>query len=958
MHLRVWVGSGLLILGLPGIAAADSAAPAFVSDARYDDKVPSPAECLGFEPGSRAASSGEIEGCLGRWAQASPRTLLSEIGKSHEGRSLWNLVVTSAANVERLKKIQEGWARIADPRKVGGSELESLAGSLPAVAYLAFSIHGDETSGADAALMLAHHLIAATDPQTLALLEEVVVVIDPMLNPDGRDRFLAQLAQGRGSRSDRDDQSLSHTGSYPWGRGNHYLFDLNRDWLAATQPEVRARIEAVRRWNPLLLIDAHEMGPQETYLFYPPRPPINPYVPDGVRRWWDVFGRDQAAAFDRHGWLYYTGEWSEEWFPGYTNSWASYRGAIGILYEQAGISFGHGELMRPEGPATYRDSVRRQLTSALANLDSLWRNRKKIARDFLATRQRAVAAEGPFAERTWAVPAVGTAGSNADRLERFVESLRLQGIEVYQNPQALTVADATNALGDLKASLVLPAGSLLIPARQPEAHLLGALLDFDIRLEDGLLARERREVLRWDRSLLYDVSAWSQALFYGLELWRLPIELPPKVSLYRSPADPPRETRLEGVALVVSGGDDRVPALAARWLEQGLEVRVSDRAFELSGRRFERGSLVLARNDQAATGLAQPFELAAESAAALGLAAMPVATGLGEGELPDLGGQHFPLLEKPRVGVVTRGEVDSTDFGAVWYLLDRDLGLSHSHLDEATLGQIDLRRYNVLVLPDRARAELPAGLAERLEQWVAAGGTLIAFRQAAAALAREGGPSKVRTLPDVLGEIGSYRLGLLQEWLSEGGRPSPEEVWSRTPAVGWADPWEEIPLPGAEEKADWQRRDEWQARFMPQGALLAARVDTEHWLTFGVSSPLPVLFAKDPILMSRPELAEAVIRLGYTPPPVSEADGFMTLGWGLIPGSRPFTLRMAGLLWPEAAQRLANGAYLTRERHGNGQIVLFAASPVFRAQVPATARLLANAVVFGPGLGTRQPLFP
>ncbi len=954
MQLRVWVGSGLLVLGLSGIAAAEGAAPAFVADARYEERIPAPAVCLGFEPGSRAATSGEIEGCLGRWAQLSPRALLSEIGKSHEGRSLWNLVVTSPANVERLKKIQEGWARIADPRKVGGSELDSLAGSLPAVAYLAFSIHGDETSGSDAALMLAHHLIAAADAETAALLEEVVVVIDPMLNPDGRDRFLAQLAQGKGARPDRDDQSLSHAGYYPWGRGNHYLFDLNRDWLAATQPEVRARIEAVRRWNPLLLIDAHEMGPQETYLFYPPRPPINPYVPDAVRRWWDVFGRDQARAFDRHGWLYYAGEWSEEWFPGYTNSWASYRGAIGILYEQAGISFGHGELMRPEGPATYGDSVRRQMTSALANLDSLWRNRKKVARDFLATRQRAVAAEGPFAERTWAIPP----GNNPGRLERFVDSLRLQGIEVYQSPQPITVADATNGLGELKPSLSLPAGSLLIPARQPEAHLLGAMLDFDIRLEDALLARERREVLRWDRSLLYDVSAWSQALFYGLELWRLPIELPAKVVPYRSPATPAPETRLEGVALVVSGGDDRVPALAVRWLDQGLEVRVSDRAFELSGSHFERGSLVLTSNDQAATGLAQPFTLAAESAAALGLAVQPIATGLGEGELPDLGGQHFPLLERPRVAVVTRGDTDSTDFGAVWHLLDRDLGLTHSHLDELTLSQSDLRRYNVLVLPDRSQAELPAGLAERLAEWVKAGGTLIALRQSAAALAGERGPSKVRTLPEVLGEIGGYRLGLLQEWLSEGGRPSPEEVWSRTPAVGWADPWDEIPLPGADEKADWQRRDEWQARFMPQGALLAARVDVEHWLAFGVSSPLPVLFAKDPILMSRPQDAEVVIRLGYTRPPVSEADGFMTLGWGVIPGSRPFTLRMAGLLWPEAAQRLANAAYLTRERCGNGQIVLFAASPVFRAQVPATARLLANAVVFGPGLGTRPALIP
>ncbi|HRC87969.1 MAG TPA: hypothetical protein PK413_20470, partial [Thermoanaerobaculia bacterium] len=332
---------------------------------------------------------------------------------------------------------------------------------------------------------------------------------------------------------------------------------------------------------------------QESFLFYPPRPPINPYMPPEVQRWWEVFGREQAAAFDQKGWSYYTGEWSEEWYPGYTNSWASYRGAVGILYEQAGI--GQGEVVRGGGDVlAYRDTVARPATGALASLSTLAENRKKIARDYLALRRRAVAAEGPFAGRYWAV-----LGDGSDRLQRLGELLRLHGLAVFSAPSAMTVENAGNALGELRPTISLPAGTLLIPARQPEAHLAGALLDFDLKLDNAVLARERQEVMRHGRSLLYDVSAWSLPLLFDLETWLVPGELPAKLKPFESASAAKVEARLDGaVALVAGGQDDASLSLALRWLERGLAVRWADRSFELSGKKFARGSLLVARSDQ------------------------------------------------------------------------------------------------------------------------------------------------------------------------------------------------------------------------------------------------------------------------------------------------------------------------------------------------------------------------
>ena len=409
----------------------------------YDPAVPTAEDCLGFRPGDRAAFPAEIAGCLEAWAAASDRARLEEYARSFEGRPLYTMVLTSPRNQARLDEIRAGWARIADPRGASAAELSRLLDELPAVAWLAYSIHGDETSGSDASLAVIHHLAAGRGAAIDALLDELVVVIDPMQNPDGRDRFLQMIAEHRGAQPNVDDQSLIHNGYWPWGRTNHYLFDLNRDWILGINPETRGRIRAAGAWHPLLVVDAHEMGAQDTYLFSPPRRAAQPArlrgdqalgaglrPRPGARLRPRTAGPTTPASGTRAG------------TRATPTSWGDLRGVVGILYEQAG--FAEDGVRRPEGTIhTYREAVHHQAVSSLANLETLRANAGEIKRDFLDDRRAAVDPRGPFAGRTFAV--LPTA--NHGRLARFVDQMRLQGIEIHGVAEPFVADSATDQMG-------------------------------------------------------------------------------------------------------------------------------------------------------------------------------------------------------------------------------------------------------------------------------------------------------------------------------------------------------------------------------------------------------------------------------------------------------------------------------------------------------------------------------
>lgn len=355
--------------------------------------LPTPENVLGFAIGSQPADHGRICHFLKTYGDLSDRMQVRTYGKTYEGRPLHYVLVSSEANMKRLAELQNSLADYADPRKTDAGRAAEMAKTLPAVVWLAFNIHGDELSGSDAALQLLYDLVSRHDAEIQHLLDQLIIVIDPSQNPDGRSRWLNQLEQWRTPLTNTDMQSVHHSGVWPYGRGNHYLFDMNRDYLPMVHEETQDRVHTMLSWHPQLVVDVHEMGPMETYLFSPPREPLHPLINAHHKKWWAVFSHDQAAAFDDRGWRYYTRDWSESWYPGYTDAVPLFTGALGILYEQAGVD---GSAIKQFDGAVleYKESVQHQYVSTLANLRTAAQHRQELLSDYYQQRRQVVQSAG------------------------------------------------------------------------------------------------------------------------------------------------------------------------------------------------------------------------------------------------------------------------------------------------------------------------------------------------------------------------------------------------------------------------------------------------------------------------------------------------------------------------------------------------------------------------------------
>lgn len=928
---------------LAGLLMKPTADPDLVYDGQilegnYAESISNPEVFLGFKAGQRVADPAQISAAIAAWQGQSDRLKVIEYARTHEDRPLFAVFISSPENLARLDEIEAQITRLSDARNLGDGEANTIIKSLPAVAWMAYSIHGNETSGADAALASIYHLIASTDAEVAAMLDNMIVVIDPMMNPDGRARFAKSLEQYRGTAPNVDDQSLLHTGDWPFGRTNHYFFDLNRDFYLLTQPETQGRVALINTWRPQLIIDGHEMGAQSTFLMGPPRQPLNANIDKDLQKWARVFSEEQGAAFDDRSWRYFTGEWFENWYPGYSN-YAEYRGSMHILYEQSRMA--EDGVRRPEGTVqTYMESVHHQFVSTMANLESLATHSQAMYRDYWDGRKYNVSSKGEFGNRSY----VFLANENHGRMNALVERLEAQGIELYTNDQPITVAAATTQLGEKAKNVEIPAGSLIVPNRQPDAPLVAAILEFDADVKKSVLVEERQRTLRDGSSLMYDTTAWNFSMMYGLPSITVPQHLTKGLSSWTSHCGSQSidETAL---AWAVSGEDDRSVAFAARLMEQGVNVRIIDKATVLSDEALPRGTVVVTAMDNPKRD--DVVARVSAEAKTLDVDLVSVGSGYGAGDLPDWGGAHFRLLSRPQIAILSQQGFSSYDVGSSWWAIDTHLGIRHSQIDTAYLSRADLRRYNTIVMPNGYR---PMSSAETsaLKDWVKQGGTLIAHDNSAAQLARDNGIGQVRSIGDALDDAQDYDIALQRERLSTSDELDTAAVSANRLSSAVDYPWDQgaKALSGDELK----RREAWQKRFMPSGAMVAGKVDTLHWMSFGTPETLPLLYENQPVLMTK-DRQEAVVRVGVLQED-SDAGEAQTVNWSTVPAGSALTVRMSGLIWPEAAARIANSAYVTRERVGKGQVILFSGQPNFRGSTRGVGRIWLNALVYGAGLGT------
>jgi hypothetical protein len=886
--------------------------------AEVDPAIPTPEQFLGFPLGERPARHLQVIQYLRRLDSASARVAVFSMGATYEGRELVYAAISTPERLARLDEVQRELQSLGDPRALDKAKVDDLAARLPACVWLAYSIHGDEISGVDAALGVAYRLAAGQDSVTLRLLADLVVIIDPIENPDGRERYLAQMEAYASAVPVADGQSLQKGGAWPWGRGNHYLFDMNRDWFALELLESQARVSAIARWQPQVLVDAHEMGSWDTFLFSPPRQPINLQITPALREWWNLFAADQARAFDQFAWPYYTREWNEEWYPGYGSSWPLYHGAVGILYEQAGVS--GSRIAQHDGTMlTYSETVAHQYLGSIANLRTASANREALLRHYLEHRQKAVKEFGGGPARAYLVRPDG----NPDRQNQLALTLERQQIEVFTADKDFTM-EAQSYLAPKSASVAFPKGTLVIPADQPTGYLIQTILGFDWRLPDSFLVAERRELLKHRDSKLYEVTGWSLLQAYGLDAYSSLQSVTAPKSRWEQP---PVTGGVRGTDPKIGFGldmrSDRSLRALVQLFERGLVVEAAKRDLDAGGVSLPRGSVIVPRRPN-------PPHYAAvlDSIAAL-TGAEFVGLESGRGNLgPDLGGSEVEWLRAPRVALAAFMPTDFTNVGHLWHLFDYKLRLPVSLVDIARLGDLDLSVYNVLILPDTwgPLSSVAGGAAENIRTWVRSGGTLIAIDGSAAFCADSANSlSSARLRSQVLGRLAEYEAAALVETTWETPDLSKLHVWEY-PAKDTAQG-EKAPAPGSPEEL---KREEEAARvFSPHGAILRVELDRENWLASGMPAEVPVLMYTPNVLLAKYPEVRTVAR--FADPP---------------------RLRLSGLLWPEARERLARSSYCTREELGSGQIILFAGQPNFRAYFHGSERLLVNAVLYGPGLGT------
>ncbi len=951
--INVAVCAGLLALSIGVSQASLLMKPTYNADLDYQAKMLSgsydttlthPDDILGFPIGHRVATPAKINESIQTWKTQTDRMHVVEYARSHEDRPLHAVFISSPKNLAKMDEILEKLDALSDPRKTSDSKAKQLIDELPAIAWMAYSIHGNETSGADAALTSIYHYAASQDPKIKAMLDDMIIVIDPMMNPDGRDRFAKSLEQYRGTAPNVDDQSLLHRGDWPYGRTNHYFFDLNRDFFYLTQPETKGRVSLINKWRPQLMIDGHEMGPQDTYLMGPPRQPLNFNIAPTVQKWAKTFSIDQGAAFDEKGWRYYTGEWFENWYPGYSN-YAEYRGSMHILYEQSRMA--EDGVRRPEGTVqTYKEAVHHQFVSTVANLESLHKHSKAMYKDYWEDRKSVLDKDSQYANKTYVV----LANNNDSRMKTLVEKLQAQDIEVYVADKSFKAKNAVNHLGKSETRTI-PEGSLIIPNRQPEARLLSAIMEFDAQILPETVQEERQKILREGQSIMYDSSAWNLTMMYGLDALTLPTNITDDISPYAASNKAPTKASKDAIAWAVNGDDDASVGFAARLMERGVQVRVIDKETQLGAESLVRGSVVVTITDN--PNKPDLISLINETAAETSLSIQNLKTGYGKGDMPEWGGEHFNLLTQPQIAILGQSGTSSNDVGVTWWSLDTHLGIRHSQLDSGAISRTDLRRYNVIIMP--SSWTVSDSTVAALKTWVEQGGTLITHDNSTQAFASKD-ISKVKVVDDILEDAEKYDIALQRRLLAEQSIGKVEDYFATTVQEDVAYPWDDAPKRLSKE--DLKKRNAWQKLFMPAGAMVSGDVDTQHWLSFGTSETLPLLYSRQPVLIV-PENAEAVVTVGVysdkkkVKKSKDDEDKTKAIGWYSLPEDRDLHIRMSGLLWPEAAQRIANSAYLTRESLGRGQIIMFSGEPIFRGATLGTNRLLLNAIVYGPGMGTR-----
>ena len=531
-------------------------------------ELQSPSEFLGYKLGSQFTPHFRIVDYFKYVASASKNVKLQQYGTTNEGRPLMAMFIASGENISRLEEIRQHNLSLAG-LSVNNASLENA----PVIVWLSYNVHGNEPSSSEAAMQAVFELINPANNRTQPWFKNTVVVIDPCLNPDGRERYINYYNSVRGAIPNADPTSREHSEPWPGGRVNHYYFDLNRDWAWQTQKETKARLALFNKWLPQVHVDFHEQGYNAPYYFAPAAEPFHKDITAWQKEFQTIIGKNNAKYFDQNGWMYFTKEEFDLLYPSYGDTYPIYNGSIGMTYEQGGIGAGLAIATHSGDTLTLADRITHHLSNSLSTVETVSANAPRALTEFKKYYDDS-RANPPGEYKTYIIK-----NDNSDNATMLAELLRNNGIKFGHTDKHSAVGYGYVS-GKMEEFSIEPQ-DLVINAYQPKSVLLNVLLEPKTFVAD---------------SNTYDITAWSLPYAYGLRAYGLKESIKAEDSkLSDNEIAPQAAAKGQVYAYALPWRSVFDVKFLAGLYKKNIHVRCSQVSFEAGGRKFAAGSLIITK---------------------------------------------------------------------------------------------------------------------------------------------------------------------------------------------------------------------------------------------------------------------------------------------------------------------------------------------------------------------------
>lgn len=660
-------------------------------------QLKSPEEFLGYPLGSRFTPHHKIVAYFQYLQQQAPQKMkYMTYGETYEGRPLTVAFISSEQNIARLEEI-----RTVNLAMAGFGQSAAAFQNHPAIVWMSYNVHGNEASSSEASMLTAYELLSGNIPQVKEWLNKLVIAIDPCLNPDGRDRYVNWQNSVRGVKANPHVFTREHNEPWPGGRPNHYYFDLNRDWAWQSQIESQKRMELYNKWLPQIHIDFHEQGYNNPYYFAPAAEPFHEVITDWQREFQTRIGINNAKYFDKHGWLYFTRERFDLLYPSYGDTYPTYKGAIGMTYEQAGHSLAGTAVITSGGDTlTLYDRLLHHHTTGLSTIEITAENADKVKEEFRKYYNNAVQSP-PGKYKSFLIKA-----DNGDRLKRLKQLLNRNQIQWDYAASAAKLTGYRYFTGKTE-NVTIDKGDIVINLNQPNANLISVLFEQNTALSD---------------SNTYDITAWALPYVFGLETYGLNTYL--GTDSKNAPEEKFSTNDANAYAYAINWTGVSSAKALSELLQKGVKVRFAEEPFRIGDKDFSRGTLIITRAGNAAAGN-KLFQYVQEATEIAGIEFYAISTGFVDKGY-DMGSGSVRMIRAPRIGLFSGDRVSSLNMGEIWHFFDQELNYPLNIITVDQLSQNTLNQFDVLILPDgnydyftnKQRNEL-------LKNWVSAGNKLI-----------------------------------------------------------------------------------------------------------------------------------------------------------------------------------------------------------------------------------------